>query len=114
MVATYLWAAEAFTQFLYPSPGEAARYFEVAAFPLWLFDLFVMTVTLFVVLGWVVVYTNIKGQRSLMPKWVGGLMPRLYVWFWNRLFIDALYERIVQAMSRLAFRVNAKLPEWLP
>ncbi|ALA59412.1 NADH-quinone oxidoreductase subunit L [Nitrospira moscoviensis] len=114
VVATYLWAAEAFTHFLYPSPGEAARYFEVAAFPLWLFDLFVMTVTLFVVMGWVVVYTNIKGQRSFMPGWIAGLMPRLYVWFWNRLFIDALYERIVQAMARWAFRVNAKLPEWLP
>lgn len=114
VVATYLWAAEAFTHFLYPSPGEAARYFEVAAFPLWLFDLFVMSVTLCVVMGWVVVYTNIKGQRSLMPRWVMMLMPRLYVWFWNRLFIDAFYEKIVQAMSRWAFRVNAKLPEWLP
>jgi NADH-quinone oxidoreductase subunit L len=114
VVATYLWAAEAFTHFLYPSPGEAAHYFEVAAFPLWLFDLFVMTVTLFVVTGWVVVYTNIKGQRRLMPHWVGVLMPRLYVWFWNRLFIDAFYERTARSMYCVVSRVNAKLPEWLP
>ncbi len=114
VVSTYLWAAEAFTHFLYPLPGEASRYFEIAAFPLWLFDLFVAAVTLLIIGGWVVIYTNIKGQHRFMPSWVAAMMPRFYVWFWNRLFIDALYAKAAQAVNRLAFRVNARFPEWLP
>src|SRR5688572_3741084 len=49
VIGTYLWAAESFTYFLYPAPGEAARYFEAAAFPPWLFDLFVVTVTVLII-----------------------------------------------------------------
>jgi NADH-quinone oxidoreductase subunit L len=38
VVLTYLLAAEAFTYFLYPAPGEVTVYFEAAALPTWLFD----------------------------------------------------------------------------
>lgn len=114
VVGTYLWAAERFTYFLYPAPGEAARYFEAAAFAPWLFDLFVVSVTVLVIGGWAVVYTNVRGQHILIPRWGLDLMPRLYMWFWNRLYIDAVYMRLGQSLSRLARRVDAALPEWLP
>ena len=38
---TYLWAGETFTHFLYPAPGEAAAYFQAAAWHPSLFDAFV-------------------------------------------------------------------------
>jgi len=61
-----------------------------------------------------VVYTNVRGEHILIPRWGLGLMPRLYMWFWNRLYIDTVYMRLGQALSRLARRVDAALPEWLP
>ena len=114
VIGTYLWAAVSFTYFLYPAPGEAARYFEAAAFPPWLFDLFVVTVTVLIIGGWAVVYTNVRGEHILIPRWGLKLMPRLYMWFWNRLYVDTVYMRLGQALSRLARRVDAALPEWLP
>lgn len=114
VVLTYLWAAEAFTYYLYPAPGQAAHYFQVAAFPLWLFNLFVVTVALLVIAWWAVAYSNIRGRHILTPNWVTALAPRLYVYFWNRLYIDALYARTGQALNRLARRLDARLPEWLP
>ncbi|MGH7168489.1 MAG: NADH-quinone oxidoreductase subunit 5 family protein [Nitrospiraceae bacterium] len=114
VIGTYLWAAESFTYFLYPAPGEAARYFEAAAFPLWLFDLFVVTVTVLIIGGWAVVYTNARGEHVLIPRWTLALMSRLYVWVWNRLYVDTVYARLGQALARLARRVDAALPEWLP
>ncbi len=114
VVVTYLWAAERFTYFLYPAPGEAAGYFEAAAFPPWLFDWSVVTVTLLIIGGWAVVYTNARGEHILIPRWAQGLMPRLYLWVWNRLYLDAVYARVGQGLGRLAQRVDAVLPEWLP
>jgi NADH-quinone oxidoreductase subunit L len=114
VMMTYLWAAESFTYFLYSAPGEAARYFKAAAFPPWLFDVFVAGVTLLVIGGWAVVYTDVRGEHTFIPRWTLGLMPRLYMWFWNRLYVDAAYARLGQPLSRLARRVDATLPEWLP
>jgi NADH-quinone oxidoreductase subunit L len=113
VIVTYLWAAERFTYFLYPAPGEAARYFQAAAFPLWVFDLFIGTVTLLVIVGWVVVYQNIRGEHIPLPQWILRLMPRLYLLCLNQLYLDALYARLGSALGRLARRVDAALPEWL-
>lgn len=114
VMGTYLWAAEAFTYFLYPAPGEASRYFQAAAFPLWLFDLFVAAVTALIIGGWVFIYTNVRGEHSLVPRWASELMPHLYLLFWNRLYVDAVYAKIGRGLARLARRVDAALPEWLP
>jgi NADH-quinone oxidoreductase subunit L len=114
VMITYLWAAETFTYFLYPAPGEASRYFQAAALPLWLFDLFVAVVTLLVIGGWAVVYTNVRGEHTLIPRWAHEIMPRLYVWFWNRLYVDAVYAKLARALTRLVRRVDATLPESLP
>jgi len=114
VMITYLWAAETFTYFLYPTPGEASRYFQAAAFPLWLFDLFVAVVTLLVIGGWAVVYTKARGEHTLIPRWAHEIVPRLYIWFWNRLYVDAVYAGLGRALSRLVRRVDATLPEWIP
>lgn len=110
---TYLWAAETFTYFLYPAPGVASRYFQAAAFPLWLFHLFVGTVAVLLVVGWVVVYTNARGRRLRMTVHVAAWSPRLYMWLWNRLLIDDLYAKARLMMVRTMRRVNATLPDWL-
>jgi NADH-quinone oxidoreductase subunit L len=114
VIVTYLWAVESFTYFLYPGPGEAAYYFHAAAFPLWVFDGFIVAVTLLVIAGWVVVYRNIQGEQVLMPRAIHRVMPHLYLLFWNQLYLDTVYARLGKAVSRAARRVDAMLPEWLP
>jgi NADH-quinone oxidoreductase subunit L len=102
VVSTYLFAAEAFTAFLYPNPGDVAALFSAAALPGWLFDGLVVAATWLVVLGWVVVYASAHEHALPIPGWVDRLRIRLYVVLMNRLYLDALYFRVGQAVWRLA------------
>lgn len=114
VIITYLWAVESFTYFLYPGAAEAAHYFQAAAFPLWMFDVFVVMITLLVITGWVVVYRNIQGEQVLIPQAIRRLLPHAYLLFWNQLYLDTLYARLGNALSRAGRRLDAVLPEWLP
>ncbi len=108
MVFTYLWAGESFTHFLYPQQGEVLRYLEAAALAGWLFDLLVGAVTILILLFWMLLYTNARGQHILMPSWVKALQTQLYVGFLNRLWIDALYQRVGRGIVRVAQRLDAR------
>jgi len=102
VVFTYLFAAEAFTAFLYPNPRDVAALLSAAALPGWLFDGLVVAATWLVVLGWVVVYASAHGHALPIPGWVDRLRIRLYVVVMNRLYLDALYFRLGQEIRRLA------------
>ncbi|MBI3622131.1 MAG: hypothetical protein HY208_08100 [Nitrospirae bacterium] len=94
VVMTYLFAAEAFTYFLYPAPGEVAFYFEAAALPVWLFDGIVVVTALFVIVGWVTLYARSSGRAIRLPDWFTNRLERWQVRFYlfliNRLYLDAL------------------------
>ena len=102
VVFTYLFAAEAFTHFLYPDPGDVARYFQAAALPGRLFDVLVVGTTLLTVLSWVYLYAQAHGREIPMPAWVQALRVRFYVLLMNRLYLDMLYERFGRVIMRLA------------
>ncbi len=106
VVFTYLWAAETFTYFLYPAPGEVAYYFQAASLPVWLFDLMVVATALFIILGWIFIYAKAHGQSILMPGWVNVLQVRLYILFMNRLYLDALALRLGRGFTRVAHRLD--------
>jgi NADH-quinone oxidoreductase subunit L len=112
IIFTYLWVAETFTYFLYPDPGVAHHYFQVAALPGQLFDVVVLVIAALIVLGWANLYTNVRGQRSLLPPWVAALRPQLYVLFMNRLYVDQLYSRAGQGLIRFAQRLDHSLGGW--
>jgi NADH-quinone oxidoreductase subunit L len=112
IIFTYLWVAETFTYFLYPDPGVAHHYFQVAALPGQLFDVVVLVIAAMIVLGWANLYTNVRGQRSLLPPWVAALRPQLYVLFMNRLYVDQLYSRAGQGLIRFAQRLDHSLGGW--
>ena len=114
IVVTYVWATDTFTYFLYPTAGEATRYFHTAAFPLWLFDSFIGVILALFLGGWSISYTNRRGKHSLIPGWMRDLSPRFYVWFWNRLYFDRLYAMLGQNIVATAKRLNATLPDWIP
>jgi NADH-quinone oxidoreductase subunit L len=102
VVSTYLLAAEAFTYFLYPAPGQVAAYFQAAALPGWLFDVMILATALFVVMGWILIYAKSHGRSIRMPEWVGDLQVRLYLFFMNRLYMDAILLRLGRRFARAA------------
>lgn len=106
VVSTYLLAAEAFTYFLYPDPGEVAFYFQAAALPQGLFDMIVAATALLIVLGWIFIYAKSHGRSIRMPAWVSELQVRLYLLFMNRLYLDALSLRFSQTFMRIASRID--------
>ncbi len=112
VIFTYLWVAETFTYFLYPEPGVAHAYFQVAALPGQLFDGLVLVIAAMIVLGWAHLYTNIRGQRSLLPEWVVDLRPQFYVWFMNRLYVDQFYSWAGKGIIRFAQRLDHSLGGW--
>jgi NADH-quinone oxidoreductase subunit L len=109
VVLTYLFAAERFTEFLYPDPAEVALYFKAAALPGGLFDVLVIGTTGLVVLGWFYLYARAHGRTIHMPEWVDELLSRLYVLFMNRLYIDVMYLNIGRGVTLLAQRLERRL-----
>lgn len=114
IVVTYIWATDTFTYFLYPNPGEATRYFDAAAFPLWLFDSFIGVILLLFLGGWSINYTNRRGRHTLIPGWWNALAPGFYLWIWNRLYLDKLYVMLGRNIVDASKRLNATLPDWIP
>ena len=92
VVLTYLLAAEAFTYFLYPAPGEVGFYFQAAALPSWLFDGIVAVTSFFVIAGWMTLYAKSRGRTislpGRLPERMGRLRIRLYLFLINRLYLD--------------------------
>ena len=108
VVFTYLFAAEAFTHFLYPDPREVAFYFQAAALPGRLFDGLVIGTTLLTVLGWVYLYAQAHGRTMPIPAWVQALRVRLYMLLMNRLYIDGLHARLGQWIMRAAHSLDKR------
>ena len=106
VVFTYLFAAEAFTHFLYPDPATVTRYFQAAALPGPLFDGLVVGTTLLIVLSWVYLYAQAHGRTMPLPAWVQALRVRLYVLLMNRLYIDALHDRLGRGIMRVAHALD--------
>jgi NADH-quinone oxidoreductase subunit L len=99
---TYLWAAEAFTHFLYPEPGQADRFFKAAALHPQVFDTLILVSTLIILGSWGIVYTNAQGKKVLNPKWVLAIRQRLYVLLINRCYLDQLYDKFGDNLLRFA------------
>jgi NADH-quinone oxidoreductase subunit L len=114
VVFTYLFAAEAFTAFLYMDPAEVNRYFQAAALPGRLFEGLVVVATLLTILSWFVVYANARGRTMPLPAWAGTLRVRLHVLFMNRLYVDALYSKLGRRVLRVAHNVDKGAFERLP
>lgn len=119
VVSTYLLAAEVFTEFLYPTPGEVAYYFRAAGLPDWLFDFMIVATSLFVIAGWILIYARSHGMSIRAPgrvaKWIGVLQIQIYLFFMNRLYIDAFWQRIGQAGGQAALQLDRsrRLPQGL-
>ncbi len=105
---TYLWAGESFTHFLYPDPGQAAAYFQTAAWPTGLFDAVVFLATCLIVAVWILLYGRAHGMRFSIPDWVGTLETRAYVAFLNGLYIEDVLRALAQRPQRMKIRTSRR------
>ncbi len=96
IVITYLLAAESFTDFLFPAPGEVAYHFRAGALPARVFDLLVSLFAAVIVVGWILIYAASHGRTIHLPQWIDMLQVRVYVLLINRLYLDALSMRLRQ------------------
>jgi NADH-quinone oxidoreductase subunit L len=107
VVVTYLLAAESFTHFLFPAPGEVASHFRAGALPVALFDVLVSAFALIIILGWMLIYAESHGRTIGMPEWANTLQVRIYLLLMNRLYLDALTMRLGRLIQREIDRLNA-------
>jgi NADH-quinone oxidoreductase subunit L len=101
---TYLWAGESFTHFLYPAPGQAAAYFQAAAWHQGLFDAFVALSALLIIAVWVILYGKAHGIRLLLPAWLGTIYTRVYVAFLSGLYVEEVLHALARAPKRVRIR----------
>ncbi|HET8966178.1 MAG TPA: proton-conducting transporter membrane subunit, partial [Candidatus Acidoferrum sp.] len=106
VMLTYLLAAESFTHFLYPRPGEVAHYFQAGALPIRTFDLLVAAFALAIILGWILIYARSHGKTVRTAEWVNALQVWVYLFLLNRLYLDALSFRLGRLFTSTLSRIN--------
>ena len=102
----YLWAAEVFTHFLYPEPGVVDGFFLAAGLNPIVFDLLIVLATLLILISWIFVYADSKGQKIFIVQWINSIKKRLYMLLINRFYIDLSYERWSRNILRLAQKLG--------
>ncbi|HEX7230483.1 MAG TPA: proton-conducting transporter membrane subunit [Candidatus Binatia bacterium] len=107
VLVTYLLAAENFSHFLFPAPGQVAAHFRAGALPGPAFDLLISGFALIIVFGWYLIYARSHGQKVWAPGWIQTLHLRLYLFFLNRLYLDALSMRVGGFLRTAVSRLSA-------
>lgn len=102
----YLWAAEVFTHFLYPEPGVVDGFFLAAGLNPIVFDLLIVLATLLILISWIFVYADSKGEKIFIVQWINSIKKRLYMLLINRFYIDLNYERWSRNILRLAQKLG--------
>jgi NADH-quinone oxidoreductase subunit L len=106
VVVTYLFAAESFTNFLFPAPGEVARHYRAGALPSAMFDLLVTAFALVIIIGWILIYAVSHGRSIHMPQWVKTTQLHIYLLLINRLYLDTLSMRLRSPIAYAIDRLN--------
>lgn len=106
VILTYLFAAESFTDFLFPAAGEVARHFRAGALPGGIFDSLVIAFAMVIVVGWALIYAASHGRTIRMPRWARTLQLHIYLVLVNRLYLDGLSMRLRAPVSGAIARLN--------
>jgi len=90
----YLFAAELFTGFLYPTPGTVIAYYQAASLPSGLFMGILVVAVALVVIGWAGAYSKRLGRTLNRPQAITNVQTTLYLFFVNRLYLDGVALRL--------------------
>ena len=98
----YLFAAELFTAFLYPSAETVESFFEAAALPNGLFWTIVVIAAAVITIGWGVAYARRHGRSLHRSPLIHEMRTSLYLFFVNRLYLDGVALRLRLCVKRTA------------
>jgi NADH-quinone oxidoreductase subunit L len=98
----YLFAAEQFTGFLYPTPETVTTYYQAASLPSGLFVGILVVAVVLIVTGWAMAYTKRLGRTFNRPQTITDVQTTLYLFFMNRLYLDGLALRLRHAVKKTA------------
>ncbi len=101
VTVAYLFSAELFTSFLYPSEETVLSYFEAAALPNGLFWTIVAVAAAVIIIGWAISYSKRQGRAINRPQPITDLRTSLYLFFVNRLYLDGVALRLRGFVKRL-------------
>ena len=102
----YLFAAELFTHFLYPTPETVTAYYQAAALPSGLFVGILVVAVALIVFGWALSYTKRLGRMLNRPQAINNLQTTLYLFFVNRLYLDGVALRLRHSVKNTAEALN--------
>ena len=86
------------------APGEAAAYFQAAAWHQGLFDAFVALSALLIVAVWVILYGKAHGMRLLLPDRFGAIYTRVYVACLSGLYVEDALQVLARTPKRMRVR----------
>lgn len=93
----YFFCAERFTHFLYPDSQKVISFFEAAALPNLVFLALVAFLVASIVVSWFMLYLHYHDKIALRS---GRLWSELYLFFINRLYLDAIALRLLESLKR--------------
>ena len=106
----YLFSAEMFTKFIYPSADTVLSYFKAAELPSGLFRTIVVVAAAVITIGWGISFTKRQRRSINRPQSISDLRTSLYLFFVNRIYLDGValrlrgsVKRIVEALDRSPF-----------
>lgn len=98
----YLFVAELFTSFLYPSEETVISFFKAAALPSRLFWTIVVIAASVIITGWFFAYAKRQGRSILRSQSASELRTWLYLLFANRLYFDGITLRLRLLVKSIA------------
>ncbi|MDJ0880473.1 MAG: proton-conducting transporter membrane subunit [Gammaproteobacteria bacterium] len=107
VVLGYAMISHAFDLFLYPDPEARNLLYEAAGVDLIWFDLFVVVVTAFIVLGWLMVYY--AGKSSLGSQIKNRIWVSFYALISREFYVMEFYSWVARKLFKLAHKMNTML-----
>lgn len=94
----YFFAAEHFTHFLYPDPSAVASFFQAAALPSSVFWALSGSLVVTIITSWFLLLYHYKTGSTIRR---GEVWAALYMFFINRLYLDAFAHRLFDSLTTL-------------
>ncbi|MGD9680337.1 MAG: proton-conducting transporter membrane subunit [Candidatus Obscuribacterales bacterium] len=99
----YFSFAEQFTHFLYPDPLLVTSYLQAAALPDMVFFCLTAMLVVSIVVSWFMLYLHYHDKIAIRS---GRLWSEFYLFFINRLYLDALSLRLFDSLKRFGRAID--------
>ncbi len=99
----YFFAAEKFTHFLIPDPNLIEAYYHAAEMP---YSLFLMLTTVLILSILAVWFFTVRRQQGDKRSASGLLKTNSYLFFMNRLYLDAIALRLLNTFKRIGRKID--------